>query len=217
MQRTYQFTGYEPTRAEGAIYELIAGAGRRRQFGRGAQVMHQGDAGKGFWLIESGELMACRFGARGERIVYAVLGAGDLIGELACFGATAQQIDAIAESDCSLVWLDLRQIDHLLDTEPRFVRWLLVAMADKLRAALDRIEGNQSLGAEARIARALLAVRSSEVRTLALTQQELADLVGVSRVTAGKVLNRLAAEGAIRLGYARIELLDAGVCARFAD
>ena len=125
MQRTYQFAEIGPTRAEGAIFDLLITAGRRHGFADGAQLIHRGDQAKGFWLIATGHVMACRFGREGERILYGVLGPGDLIGELACFGGVTQQVNAIAEGDVEAVWLDIAQMDQLLSAEPQLARWLL--------------------------------------------------------------------------------------------
>ena len=208
MQRTYQFAEIGPTRAEGAIFTALIAAGRRHGFASGAQLIHRGDQAKGFWLIETGHVMACRFGREGERILYGVLGPGDLIGELACFGGVTQQVNAIAESDVSAVWLDMAQLDHLLASEPQLARWLLNSFANKLRAALNRIEGDQSLPAEARIARVLADLAANSGAELDITQQELADHVGVSRVTVGQVLTRFAAEGLIARGYGKIAVAD---------
>jgi CRP-like cAMP-binding protein len=54
-------------------------------------------------------------------------------------------------------------------------------------------------------------------RQIAVTQQQLADFVGVSRVTAGQVLAKFAAGGLIEQGYGRIAVTDAGALARFGD
>lgn len=204
MQRTYQFSEVGPTHADDAISALLVDAGRKHCFASGAHVLHAGDEGKGFWLILSGQLMACRFGREGERILYAVLGAGDLIGELACFANLSQQMNAIAEGDVELVWIEASQIDELLAKEPDFARWMLNSMAKKLRAALDRIEGDYSLSAKARIARVLVDLAGQEGRDLEITQQQLADFVGVSRVTVGQILSRFAGEGLIERQYGAI-------------
>lgn len=208
MQRTYQFSEVGPTHADAEIFAVLTSVGRRQTFASGAQVLHRGDQPKGFWVIESGRLMACRFGLEGERILYGMLGKGDLIGELACFANVPQQINAIAEGDVDLIWIDLVQVERLLAEEPRFARWLLNAMANKMRSALDRIEGRHSLSARARIARVLTDVSADEGLELGVTQQELADFVGVSRVTVGQVLSQFANSGLIERRYGRIRVIN---------
>ncbi len=154
--------------------------------------------------------MACRFTREGERILYGVLGSGDLIGELACFTGLLQQMNAFAEGSATLVWVPLPQIDGLLEDEPQFARWLLSAMAHKMRLALDRIEVDSSLSAKARIARVLADLVLEEGQDLEITQQQLADFIGVSRVTVGQVLGALEREGLVQRNYSRIRVCNAG-------
>ena len=51
-----------------------------------------------------------------------------------------------------------------------------------------------------------MAAEAPDGRTIRATQQQLADLLGVSRVTLGAALRALAARGALICGYGRIEL-----------
>jgi len=206
MQRTYHFLEMQPTRAEGDIFAALVAIGHRRRFASDTQVLHRGDPGTGFWLIESGHVMACRFGPEGERTLFAVLGPGDLVGELACFAGLTQQVHAITEGEASLVWIDMAQVDRLLADGPHFAKWMLGALANKLRSALDRVEGDLHLPAQARIARVLADMAAREGPELEFTQQELADHVGVSRVTAGKVLASLAAQGLVERRYGRLRV-----------
>jgi CRP/FNR family cyclic AMP-dependent transcriptional regulator len=66
---------------------------------------------------------------------------------------------------------------------------------------------NQLLSAEARIAGALVEMVRREGSELQTTQEELANYVGVSRVTVGQILRRFAQSNAISLGYRRILVL----------
>ncbi|WP_341711465.1 Crp/Fnr family transcriptional regulator [Erythrobacter sp.] len=216
MQRTYHFAEMQPTRAEGDIFAALVSIGHRRRFASGTQVLHRGDPGTGFWLIESGHVMACRFGPEGERTLFAVLGPGDLIGELACFAGLTQQVHAITEGEASLVWIDMAQVDRLLADGPHFAKWMLSALANKLRTALDRVEGDHNLPAQARIARVLADVAKREGPELEITQQQLADYVGVSRVTAGQVLARFAADGLVERRYGRLRVIQAEALAGYS-
>lgn len=186
----------------------LVAVGRRRRFGDGAIIQQRGDASDGFWLIETGQVMVCRYGRDGELIVYAVLGPGDLFGELACFSGVPRQVDAVADGDAVLVRVDAAQVDRLLATRPDFARWLLQSLAHQLRGALDRIEGDHSHSAVERLTRVLAAIAARDGPEIAATQQQLADLVGVSRVTAGQGLGALAAAGLIEKRYGRIRVID---------
>lgn len=208
MQSTYQLSPLGPIRADPALAALLRREGRPIAYAAGQMVQQQGDSGDGFWMIETGRVAICRFGADGGVTVFGVLGAGDLFGELAYFAGTARQVDAVAEEPTVLVRVGAIQIERLLAEEPAFARVLLASLAHQLRLALDLIDRDRSLTAKARIARLLLDLAERDGNAFTVTQQSLADRAGVSRVTAGQVLARLEQVGAIRRGYRRISVAN---------
>ena len=210
MQRTYQLSDLPATRVDGELARLLAQEGRRLHFAAGQVIQLHGDSGDGLWLIEEGTVNLCRIDARGDVTVFGVLGSGDLFGELAHFAEVPRQVDALAESEAVLLRIDSALVERLLASQPAFARLLLRSLANQLRSALDRIDSDRTLSAEGRIARTLVAMADREGLHLALTQQSLADLVGVSRVTVGQVLRRLVGAEAIELRYRQIRIRDPG-------
>jgi CRP/FNR family cyclic AMP-dependent transcriptional regulator len=209
MQRTYQLSDMAPTKADEDMATLLVRAGQRCRFDAGAMIQQQGDKTDGFWLIESGNVSVCRFGAEGGVTIFAVLGPGDLFGELAHFTGASRQVDVVAETDVVMVRVDTAAINTLLDAEPAFARWLLKSLAHQLRTALDRINGDRALSAEDRVKRALKDMVARDGPDLHATQEALANYVGVSRVTMGAILNRLARAGLIQIGYRKIFVANA--------
>jgi CRP-like cAMP-binding protein len=208
MQSTYQLSPIGPIRADPALAALLRRDGRPIAYAAGQMIQQQGDSSDGFWMIESGRVAICRFGVDGGVTVFGVLGAGDLFGELAYFAGTTRQVDAVAEEPAVLVRVGATQVEQLLAQEPDFARALLASLAHQLRLALDQIDRDRSLTAEARIARLLLDLAERDGSELFITQQSLADRAGVSRVTAGQVLAQLEQVGAICRGYRRISVAN---------
>jgi CRP-like cAMP-binding protein len=217
MQRTYQLSDIAPTRAEGEMAALLRREGRRLHFAAHAFVQQQGDAPDGFWLVESGSVSVCRFGIDGGVTIFAVLGPGDLFGELAHFTRVARQVDVVAETPATMVRVDGAAIDRLLAQQPDFARLLLRSLGNQLRVAIDRIEGNRHLSAEARVARILVDLVRRGGPELLTTHDELGNLVGLSRVSIGQILARFAAAGLVALGYRRILVTDVAALARRAS
>lgn len=208
MQRTYHFAEISPTRAEGKLAALLLREGTLCRFDAGALIQQKGDDGDGFWLIKSGRVSLCRFADDGNVTIFGVLGSGDLFGELAYFAGVARQVDAIADGKASLVRISAPLIERLLANQPEFARWLLKSLSNQLRTALDQIEGERQLSAQQRIVRRLLEMVRREGPTLAISQQQLGELIGVSRITSGQVLRRLAQNELISLEYSRIIVRD---------
>lgn len=122
--------------------ERLTKEGQRRRFGDGVLFQQQGDDSNGFWLIETGQVKTCRHGTKGELTVFAVLGPGDLFGELAFFAGTPRQVDAFADGDVDAIWIGGAVIRKLLATDTDLSFFLLQSMANQLRVALDRFDGN---------------------------------------------------------------------------
>lgn len=208
MQRTYQLSDMAATKADADMAMLLVRAGRRCRFHAGVVIQQQGDSSEGFWLIESGNVSVCRFGPEGGITIFAVLGPGDLFGELAHFTGVKRQVDVVAETDVAMVRVDTAAINSLLSMEPAFARWLLKSLAHQLRTALDRIDRHRTLSAEDRVKRLLKDMVARDGPELHTTQEALANYIGVSRVCMGTILNRLSRAGVIRLGYRKIYLLN---------
>lgn len=209
MQRPYQFSQIGPTRAHDDIRDLLTSVGRRQSYIKGSTIVQQGDPATGFWLITQGQVTVCRFGSEGALTVFAVLGAGDLLGDLACLSGAPRQVNAFAEQDAELIWIDNPQLEHLLTTKPLFARWLLASLASQLSTALNRIETQMNLPTETRLARFLLDLFHRGGPHIAITQQELADFIGTSRITVGKIIKHMMRIGALRTGYRAINVVDA--------
>ena len=201
MQRTYHFGEIFSTRLSRELVERLTNEGRRRRFADGVLFQQQGDDSKGFWLIETGQVKTCRHGRNGELTVFAVLGPGDLFGELAFFAGTPRQVDAFADGDVDAIWIGGPVIRKLLAKDPDLSFFLLQSMANQLRVALDRFDEQRNLSAEPRLARALANMASDGAPKIRCTQQELSDLIGVSRVTTGQILARFEGAGLIERGY----------------
>ncbi len=197
---------------------LLTRVGRLQRFTDGAIIQQRGEQSTGLWMIVEGRVIARRYAVNGTTIVYAVLGTGDLFGEVACFTGEPRQVDAEADGDAVLIWIDRARVDRLIDEEPAFARWLLQSLAHQVRNALDRIDDDLTLPADTRIARLLVSMTRHDGTILHVTQQELADFVRTSRVTAGQALGRLAKAGLIALSYRRIVVTDeAGLAVRAAQ
>lgn len=209
MQRTFHFNHALRTALSPGLVQRVSHIGQKRHFAEGAWIQQQGDEGNGFWLILSGRVAVCRHGAEGEQTIFAVLGAGDLLGELAYFAGVERQVDAIAQEQSVLVWIGDAASRRLLSSEPDFATSLLASLANQLRTALDRIDIARHGKAETRLAAALIDMAGERDGRVVCTQQELSDFIGVSRVRTGALLARFEQQGMIVRGYGWIGISDA--------
>ncbi|USA39010.1 Crp/Fnr family transcriptional regulator [Pelagerythrobacter marinus] len=189
-----------------------------RRFAEGQVIQQRGETARGFWLIEEGAVAVGQFLADGDFRQVALLGPGDSYGELAWLAARRRVVDAVAREAAVLRHIDGARFERALAEDPAAMRRLLGAMAGQLQEVLNLMAGIRRGTATARAAGLLanLCGPGAAPRRLAVTQQEIADLLGVTRSTAHQALRELDEGGLIGRRYGAIEVPDPDRLRRFA-
>ncbi|MDE2562098.1 MAG: Crp/Fnr family transcriptional regulator [Sphingomonadales bacterium] len=182
----------------------------RRRFADGELVQQRGDAVGGFWLIERGQVRLGQFSHEGTFSAVSQLGPGDSFGELALLAARPRIVDGYAVGTTELLWIRAPAYEAALAGDPATMRSLLGALSAELQEFIDFAAMLQRGDARTRVAQFLANLARDRALPCCarMSQQDLAELVGTTRVTVGTVLARLEEEGAIRRGYREIEILD---------
>ncbi|MEJ6596185.1 Crp/Fnr family transcriptional regulator [Parasphingorhabdus sp.] len=209
-------TGFVMALPDPVRRDLLA-RGRARSFDKGQIIQQRGDVGQEFWYVERGSVQIGRYGIDGRLILFAMLGAGDTFGELAFMGEFPRAVDAIAGSDCILIRIGDRELQSLMESDPTITRLLLKTMALTVQESFSLIESSRNLSVPQRLAQALLQLCSDQQdgADIMATQQDLADLVGVSRVSLGKALTKLQLAGMIEPGYGFVTIKDRAALREF--
>lgn len=96
----------------------------------GTVLVEEGTIGREFFFILEGSASVRR---KGRRI--AVLGPGRYFGELALLDRKPRSATVVSETDMTLLVLEQRSFNGLLDAMPALAHKLLVAMSQRLRDA----------------------------------------------------------------------------------
>ncbi len=198
------------TALPGTVRADLLARGQVRSFAKGQIIQQRGDTAKEFWYVESGSVQIGRYGVGGRLTLFALLGAGDAFGELAFMGEFPRTVDAIAGSDSVLIRIGERELWSLMESDAAVTRLLLKTMALTVQEAFDLIESSRNLSVPQKLAQALLQLSGNQEdgTQVMATQQDLADLVGVSRVSLGKAMTRLQVAGVIEPGYGFVTIRD---------
>jgi len=139
-----------------------------------------------------------------------LLGEGDSYGELALLAGEGRALDAVARRDSRLRLIPAHAFDALFASKPEAQRTILRVLARQLQEMVALLAGIRSGSSLARTASLLanLAQSAGEQNSIEITQQELAELLGITRATVNKALRSLERDGAIRRRYGSIEILD---------
>ena len=187
------------------IYSALA-----KQYSEDQIIQQRGETAHGFYLIASGSVSIGQFLSKGEFRAVAVLGPGDSWGELAMFANRPRVVDAIARGPCEVRFIRSADFEAAIAGSAEEMRMLLGAMSVQFQDMLDMMAGIRRGTAHVRVAGLLdaLAGASPLPAKVRLTQQELGELLGLTRVTINAALKELEAAGAIARRYGQIEVLD---------
>ena len=204
------FTALDPS-----LQAHLRNGGVDREFADGQLIQQRGTQADGFWLIEEGSVMVGQFLPDGEFRAMALLGPGDSYGELAVFSGRPRIVDAVSRGTSRIRFIAARRFLDALGNYPASSKALLGALSAQLQDVLAILASVRRGTNPARLAE-LLANMAGEDGTVAITQQELADLLGVTRATANAALRELQAKRLVERGYGRIRVPDRERLAAYA-
>ena len=183
---------------------------------RGATLFHEGDQGDRLYFIISGKVKLGRTASDGRENLVAVMGPGEVFGEMALFDPSPRSTAATAVSETQLAGLNHENLMKVLERNPAVSQQLLQALARRLRRTNENLADLVFSDVPGRVAKALLDLADRFGRPAAdgllvahdLTQEELAQLVGASRETVNKALAEFVHRGWIRLENRAVVVLD---------
>src|SRR5881227_2494801 len=183
--------------------DALAAAMTSRAVVRGHVVFHEGDLGDRLFVVIDGKVKISRAAADGRENLLAVLGPGEMFGELSLFDPGPRNATGTAVADTVLIGVGNDDLDQWLRGRPDVARHLLRALARRLRRTNEALADLVFSDVPGRVAKALLDLSERFGRPTDdglrvahdLTQEELAQLVGASRETVNKALADFASRG----------------------
>lgn len=189
--------------------------GARREFVPGRALMREGDPSAHVELILRGFVKITNL-VDGTELLMGIRVPGDLVGEMA--GLTNKPRSATAVACGRVVSLVITRVafHRFLAGHPDAALHMAAVMADRLRWANERRTDNAAHSVEVRLARVLVEIAditgqvTAEGITIgvALSQAELATMIGVSDARIQNAFRDLRTDGLVRTGYRRLTLLD---------
>lgn len=192
----------------GALDGLAKHATRRR-YAANTPIFHAGDEGESLMGVLSGTVRISRPTAEGEDIILADFGPGEVFGEIAVLDGRGRSADATAILNTELFILERRDLLAFLRERPELYANLLALLCGKLRLADERTSDLVFLDLRGRLAKALLARTAEGGPTrIALTQTDLARVIGGTRSNVNRQLKAWERDGLIRQDKGWIVVLD---------
>jgi len=194
------FSSLKPEQLKEVASRLII-----RNYKRGATILYQDEPGSMLYIIVNGHVKITTVSPEGEELILAVLTDDDFFGELSLLDGQSHSASAIAMENTQVVTLNRDEFLEVISKNPEIVSNILVALSSRLRHTNTLFEDAVFLNLPARLSKRLLELGEKYgVKTsnglkieLRLTQQDLANFLGASRVAINKLLHSLQDSGLI--------------------
>jgi CRP/FNR family cyclic AMP-dependent transcriptional regulator len=194
---------------------LIARAHSRR-FAPEETIFLRGSAGDSMMVVVTGQVHITLRSADGKEIVLAILGPGEIFGEIAMLDGEERTADAKAATECNLAIFYRRDVLTFFKQNPAAWSNIVLVLCERLRHTDRQIAEMAMLAMPLRLAKALLRMATigrasgtghaaSQVR---LTQRELGNLVGATRESVNKHLGEWQRKGIIQITERLITILN---------
>lgn len=207
VQRNALFRGL----AESTVDEIVALSGRR-PYAQGAIVFLRGDPGEALYGVITGRVRISVSEPGGREVFLNLMQPGDSFGEIALLDGQARTATATAVAKTELLVIDRAAFLGLLAKDPSLSMHLIQLLCRRARSASEQSEDSALLAAPARIAKRLLSLAALHGSAglagvkLTLSQEQLAQFLGLSRQIVNQHLQKWRAKGWVTLGRGRITI-----------
>jgi CRP/FNR family cyclic AMP-dependent transcriptional regulator len=181
---------------------------------RGATLFSKGDPGNCLYAVISGTVKMSVSSAEGRSAILNLIGPGEIFGEMALLDGLARSADAIANTNCDVFVIDRREFIPFVRNQPALAMKFIELLCTRLRSTSDQVEQIILQNLPGRLASALIRLTEKHklgpgVQTIAITQQEISEMVGMTRESINKQLRVWAGRNWVRLEHGAIVVLNA--------
>jgi len=170
-----------------------------RNYLKNSMIILEEEYGDLVFVVNTGTIKITRVNDEGKEVILALLGPGEIFGELAILDGEARSANALAQENCNLLAINKEDFLDILKNNFSVSYNLMCELAKRLRKSDQQIEALSLSDAEHRIGVSLLnlaedmgVIRKGKVTIQNLPfQQDIANMAGTSRETVSRVLKLL--------------------------
>jgi CRP-like cAMP-binding protein len=180
-----------------------------KKIDKGETLLGEGDASDYMYLIVSGAVKVYKQSINGKEQILNIASTGESLNDVSTFDGGDSAMDMLAMTPVHLLAIKKTDIKALFAKFPKIAINVAGVLAAKVRRDSSLVEVLSFDQVISRLARLILKQTDSEKSLLPLfTQQDLAAMVGTSRVVVNRSLRAMEDAGAIRLERRRIVVTD---------
>ena len=199
---------------ESEAFDQLCRYAKHTTLKRGATLFSKGDPGNSLCAVISGTVKMSISSPDGRSAIFNLIGPGEIFGEIAVLDGQSRTADATANTNCEIFVIDRREFLPFVRSHPALAMKFIELLCAKLRWTSDQVEQVILQNLPGRLASALIRLAEKHKlapgdRTIAVTQQEISEMVGMTRESINKQLRVWADRKWVRLEHGAIVVLDA--------
>ncbi|MEO0534481.1 MAG: Crp/Fnr family transcriptional regulator [Cyanobacteria bacterium P01_A01_bin.123] len=183
-----------------------------QSYGKGEFVFHQGEEGRGFFIVQSGRIKVFQLSASGREQILHVFGAGDHFAEVPAFDGQCFPASAAALEKSEVLFFPRQLFLELLERNPTLAINMLKSFARHLRRFPNLVDNLSLREVPGRLASYLLTLcdPADDISQIELTlnKGQLAAMLGTIPETLSRVFHKFSRAGIITLEGSKITVLD---------
>ena len=183
-----------------AFVRELATLGRVRSYPKNTVIITEGDSSDSLFVVLSGKVKAFVSDSEGHELILDTQGPGDYVGEMALDGKP-RSASVVTLEPTTFSVVQREPLRDAIRRNPDFALEMLSKVIERARDATDNVKNLALLDVYGRVARLLLNMAVETDGKLRIpekiTQQEIAERVGASRVMVSRIFRDLTVGGYI--------------------
>lgn len=181
-------------------FRQVCLAANKQQLTKGQFLFRQGEVSNQVYIIKEGYFKLQRMTPEGDETILQFVGPGEIIGETALFRSDKTQVaTAISVEAAKVCSIDHNTFEKIVKTQPNLAWEMIRNLGDRLYGVWEQVSEANNQTTQEKVLSLMLRMAQEHgepciqgIRiTIPFTQQEIASLVGASRVMVAQSIKEL--------------------------
>lgn len=191
------------------LLEQLKGYGSCLTYQDGEVIHARGDNTPGLSVVYRGQVKIGNYGLDGQYCLTRILEQGETFGEFTLFAGLPRTHHAEAHGMVEIIQLTAPQYQKCSTQFPELTSFMLSSLAIRLHTSLEILDDMRRLSLPVRTAKLLLSeAEKQQSNSVRIRRSDLADILGVTLLSAHKAIGMLVKSGYITQSYGSLNIRD---------
>ena len=197
-------------------FHQLANVVREQRYKKHATIVFVDDPGSALYILKDGLVKITIEDQHGDEMILRILYPTDFFGEMSLLDGMPRSATVTAQEPSEVLTISREHFLSIIEQSPKILLKMTAVLSKRLRQANELIHSLAFYDVYGKVARLLLNLAAERGRTteqgtvidMRLTQQELAELAGMTRETMARTLRAFQQAGCIRVESGIISILE---------